>query len=111
MAPLRQRAVLQATFIRVLFPAPVYDGCFIYWRTHCPVEHSSFLKVYVFFLIETLLVSVRANVVGQLLKQVLVNSLTKDVFVRPLGHRLGECPFHGADKLHQGHWKRNYLTH
>jgi hypothetical protein len=41
----RQRAALQATFIRVLFPAPVNDGCFIYWCPHRPVEQLVFFEI------------------------------------------------------------------
>ena len=42
---LRQRAVLQATFIRAFFLAPVDDGRLVDRIAHRPVEQSVFLKV------------------------------------------------------------------
>lgn len=98
---LRQRAVLQTTFIRTFLPAPVDDGRFANRSAHRPVEQSVFFKVDECFLVEGPFKSVRANVANQLQKKILINPLTNDVFVRPLRHRLGESPFCFAHEIPQ----------
>lgn len=90
---LRQRAVLQATFIRAFFLAPVDDGRLVDRIAHRPVEQSGFLKVDVCLFVESPLISVRANVANQLLKQISINPFTNNIFVRPLRHCLRESPF------------------